>query len=155
LTLIPNKRIIPYYVKYKIRGVKNRGYNMTMPRRSKLILPPLDLGRETIEQRLTRLRKERGYTQIQLAERTGIVQTLITDYERDKLRLHVGMVIRFAQALEVSSDELLGLNGTRKLSEGKASLRLLRRSKKIEELPSSQQKTLLKTIDTFLKGAER
>ena len=50
-------------------------------------------------------------------------------------------------------DELLGLNGTRKLDEGKASLRLLRRSKKIEELPSSQQKTLLKTIDPFLKGA--
>ncbi|NLW34366.1 MAG: helix-turn-helix transcriptional regulator [Syntrophorhabdus aromaticivorans] len=124
-----------------------------MPRRSRLSLPPLDLGEETIGQRLARLRKERGYTQAELSEKLGIIQALISDYEKNKLRLHAEMVIRFAQALEVTSDELLGLNGTRKLNEGKASLRLLRRSKKIEELPSSQQKTLLKTIDTFLKGA--
>ncbi|OPX99478.1 MAG: HTH-type transcriptional regulator ImmR [Syntrophorhabdus sp. PtaU1.Bin002] len=126
---------------------------MAMPRRSRLSLPPLDLGEETIGQRLARLRKERGYTQAELSEKLGIIQALISDYEKNKLRLHAEMVIRFAQALEVTSDELLGLNGTRKLNEGKASLRLLRRSKKIEELPSSQQKTLLKTIDTFLKGA--
>ncbi len=126
---------------------------MAMPRRSRLSLPPLDLGEETIGQRLARLRKERGYTQAELSEKLGIIQALISDYEKNKLRLHAEMVIRFAQALEVTSDELLGLNGTRKLDEGKASLRLLRRSKKIEELPSSQQKTLLKTIDTFLKGA--
>lgn len=129
---------------------------MHMPRRSRLKLPPLNLGAESIGQRLARLRKERGYTQIELAEKTGIPQTLITDYERDRLRLHSEMVIRFAQAFEISTDELLGLNGKRKNGDnGKVSLRLLRRSKKFEGLPSSQQKTLLKTIDTFLKGAGR
>ncbi len=127
---------------------------MHMPRRSKLKLPPLKLGKETIGQRIARLRKERGYTQIELAEKTGIPQTLITDYERDKLRLHPEMVIRFAQALEVTTDELLGLKPANGNSgNGKASLRLLRRVKRIEDLPQSQQKTLLKTIDTFLKGA--
>jgi len=92
---------------------------------------------------------------MQLAEKTGILQTLITDYERDKLRLHAEMVIRFAQGLEVTTDELLGVNGPKKSNEGTRSLRLLRRTKKIEELPPGQQKALLKTIDTFLKGAER
>jgi len=128
---------------------------MTMPRRSRLTLPPLDMGEETIGQRIARLRKERGYTQIELADKIGIVQNLISDYERDKLGLRADMVVRFAHALEVSSDEILGLNGTRKDGDSKASLRLLRRTKKIEELPPGQQKTLLKTIDTFLKGAER
>jgi transcriptional regulator with XRE-family HTH domain len=127
----------------------------TMPRRSKLRLPRLDLGEETIGQRIGRLRKERGYTQGELSERIGLIQALVSDYERDKLRLHGEMVIRFAQALEVSSDEILGLNNTKKNGDTKISLRLLRRTKKIEELPPSQQKTLLKTIDTFLKGAER
>jgi hypothetical protein len=37
----------------------------------------------------------------------------------------------------------------------KLSLKLLRRSKKIESLPQPQQKTLLKTIDTLLKGVEK
>jgi transcriptional regulator with XRE-family HTH domain len=126
---------------------------MPMPRRSKLKLPPLNLGKETIGQRLARLRKERGYTQIELAEKTRIPQTLITDYERDKIRLHPEMVIRFAQALEVTADELLGINASKDNNGNKPSLRLLRRVKRIEDLPPSQQKTLLKTIDTFLKGA--
>lgn len=127
----------------------------TMPRRSRLTLPPLNLGKESIGQRIARLRKERGYTQAELSEKIGIIQALISDYERDKLRLHAEMVVRFAQALEVSTDEILGLNGSRKNEDTKLSLKLLRRSKKIEELPQSQQKTLLKTIDTFLKGAEK
>ena len=126
---------------------------MSMPRRSTLKLPPLNLGKETIGQRIARLRKERGYTQVELVEKTGIPQTLITDYERDRLRLHPEMVIRFAQAFEVSSDEILGINGAKKNSDIKSSLRLLRRVKRIEDLPQSQQKTLLKTIDIFLKAS--
>lgn len=86
----------------------------------------------------------------------GIIQNLISDYEHDKLRLHGEMVIRFAQALEVTTDDILGTTASKgNGGNGKLSLRLLRRLKKIEELPQSQQKTLLKTIDTFLKGAEK
>jgi hypothetical protein len=40
-------------------------------------------------------------------------------------------------------------------SGSKPSLKTLRRLKKIEELPPSQQKALFKTIDNFLKGAEK
>jgi transcriptional regulator with XRE-family HTH domain len=112
------------------------------------------LGEETIGQRIARLRKERGYTQAELSERIGLIQALISDYERDKLRLHAEMVVRLARALEISSDELLGIKPSKK-NGNKPSLRLLRRSQKIESLPSTQQKTLLKTIDTFLKGAEK
>ena len=125
-----------------------------MPRRSKLKLPPLNLGEETIGKRIARLRKERGYTQAELSDKMGLIQALVSDYERDKLRLHAEMVSRFALALEVTSDQLLGLNNNRKNSD-KLSLKILRRSKKIEALPPGQQKTLLKTIDTFLKGAEK
>ncbi len=126
---------------------------ITMPRPSKLKLPPLDLGNETVGKRIARLRKERGYTQIELAERMSIIQGLISDYERDKLRLHGEMVVRFAQALEVTADELLGLNSSK--NGVKPNLKILRRLKKIESLPASSQKTLLKTIDTFLIAAEK
>lgn len=127
---------------------------ITMPRRSKLRLPPLNLGKESIGHRLARLRKERGYTQIELAEKMGIIQGLISDYERDKLRLHAEMVTRFAQALEVSADDILGMNA--KNGNGhRPSLRILRRLNRIETLPPTQQKTLLQTIDTFLKAAQK
>jgi hypothetical protein len=53
------------------------------------------------------------------------------------------------------TDEILGTKTSKKNGDGKLSLRLLRRLKRIEDLPPSQQKTLLKTIDTFLKAAEK
>lgn len=129
------------------------GYDvLIMPRRSKFELPPLFTEEETIGQRLARLRKERGYTQVELAERIGIIQALVSDYERDKLRLNAEMLIRFAQALEVKSDEILGLNNQQS-GRKNPSLKILRRLNRIESLPAAQQKALLKTIDMFLKAA--
>jgi hypothetical protein len=65
------------------------------------------------------------------------------------------MIIRFAKALGVTTtDKLLGLKPSK--NEGnKPNLKILRRMKKIEELPLTQQKILLKTIDTFFKAAEK
>jgi len=70
----------------------------------------------------------------------------LPDYERDKLRLNAEMAVRFAIALEVSTDELLGLNSangggkSKAKSEGKKpSRRVLRRLEKIESLPAHQQ----------------
>src|SRR5207247_2491036 len=37
---------------------------------------------ETVGQRLARLRRERGLTQVELAERLGIAQPIVSDYER-------------------------------------------------------------------------
>jgi transcriptional regulator with XRE-family HTH domain len=125
-----------------------------MPRASKLKLPPLKLGKESLGQRIARLRKERGYTQIDLAKKIGITQALVSDYERNRLRPHHEMVIRFALALEVSADELLGLKQI-KDGSAKPNLKLVRRLKKIEALPAAEQKILLRTIDTFLKGAAK
>jgi transcriptional regulator with XRE-family HTH domain len=131
----------------------------TMPRKSKLSLPLLELGEESVGRRIARIRKERGYTQNELAERIGTIQALVSDYERDKLRLNAEMAVRFAIALEVTTDELLGLhsatgNGKKQTNIGrKASRKVLRRLEKIESLPTSQQAVLLKTIDTFIKAA--
>jgi transcriptional regulator with XRE-family HTH domain len=125
-----------------------------MPQVSKLKLPPLNLGKESLGQRIGRLRKEKGYTQVELAKTIGITQVLVSDYERDRLRPHYEMIIRFAKALGITTDELLGIKASK--NEGnKANLKIIRRMKKIESLPPAQQKVLLKSIDMFLKGAEK
>lgn len=123
-----------------------------MPRVSKLALPPIDWGKETIGQRVARFRKERGYTQVELAARIGIVQTLVTDYENDRLRLTAEMAVRFVMALDISLDELLHPKAA-KASGRKTSRKVLRRLEQIEALPPMQQTTLLRTIDTFLEVA--
>ena len=122
-----------------------------MPRVSKLNLPPIDWGKESIGQRVARIRKERGFTQVELAEKIGIVQTLVTDYENDRLRLSAEMAVRFAMALDVSLDELLHPKTARPAR--KPSRKVLRRLEQIEALPPTQQTTLLRTIDTFLEVA--
>jgi transcriptional regulator with XRE-family HTH domain len=121
-----------------------------MPKASKLKLMPLPHSDETPGQRLARIRRERGFTQIELAEKTGMVQTLVSDYERGKLRLNA-MILRFATALEVSTDALLQPAGP--VESKKPSRKVLRRLEQIESLPSAQQSALLRTIDTFLEGA--
>jgi transcriptional regulator with XRE-family HTH domain len=122
-----------------------------MPRASRLKLPPIDWGKETPGQRVARIRKERGYTQVELAGMMGILQTLVTDYERGKLRLNADMILRFATALEVSTDDLLQPAGPK--ATRKPSRKVLRRLELIESLPGRQQATLLRTIDTFLEAA--
>lgn len=124
---------------------------LVMPKASKVKLTPLPPIDETPGQRLARIRRERGFTQIELAEKTGIVQTLVSDYERGKLRLNADIILRFATALEVSTDALL--QPARPVESKKSSRKMLRRLEQIEALPRAQQTALLRTIDTFLEGA--
>jgi transcriptional regulator with XRE-family HTH domain len=104
---------------------------------------------ETIAQRLARIRRERGLTQVELAQRLGVAQPVVSDYERGELRLHGQLIVKLSEILGVSSEELLGLkkvpsNGVLK------NRRLLRRLQAIERLPRRDQQALLRTIDRFL-----
>ena len=114
---------------------------------------PMMIGNETFGQRLARIRKAKGYTQVELAKKLDMIQVLISDYECDKLRPYHEIIVRLAKALEISTDELLGV----KPFEGKdvkVSLKLRRRLQKIDSLPPAKQKVILQTIDTYIKGVE-
>lgn len=126
----------------------------SMPRRSRIRLPALDLGDETLGQRIARLRKERGFTQVELAKRIGIIQTLVSDYERDRLRPHAEMVVRFAISLDVTTDELLGRAPPTRQAQTIKNRRFLRRLQLIDKLPARDQEALLRTIDAFLAKAK-
>jgi transcriptional regulator with XRE-family HTH domain len=62
-----------------------------------------------IGKRLALFRKARALTQCELAQIIGISQSTLTDYERDKLRLHDSLIVKISQALKISADELLGI----------------------------------------------
>jgi len=104
---------------------------------------------ESFGRRLARLRKERGITQVELAESAGISQPNISGYERDLVRPTVEMVIVIAKILKVSVDELL-LGEKKKTPEPIISRRLLKRVIRIQSLSKRDQQALLRTIDAFL-----
>ena len=58
---------------------------------------------------MERVCKARGLSQTKLAQKIRSIHALVSDYERGNLRLSAEMTIRFAKALGVSSDELLGI----------------------------------------------
>ncbi|MGH8431153.1 MAG: helix-turn-helix domain-containing protein [Solimonas sp.] len=99
--------------------------------------------------RLAAIRKDRGFTQAELAEKTGLIQVVISDYERDKLRPYADVVAKLARALQISTDELLGIAPLAKAGTGR-NRRFLRRLDAIDRLPKRDQDALLRTIDVFL-----
>jgi transcriptional regulator with XRE-family HTH domain len=127
-------------------------YTSAMPKQTKLKLMPVDFDKETLGQRLARIRKERGLTQKDVAERTGLIQTLVSDYERGRLRLAADMIVRFAVALGISTDELLRPKASKAASSAKISRKVLSRLERIESLPPHKQRALLTTIDSFLRA---
>jgi transcriptional regulator with XRE-family HTH domain len=108
---------------------------------------------KAIGKRLRELRISRGLTQAQLADRVALSQTLVSDYEIGRLRMHAGLVIAFSKALRVSSDDLLGLKDAKPEGATK-DRRFLRRLPKIEKLPKRDQQHLLGTIDAMLRGSK-
>ncbi len=107
---------------------------------------------ETLGERLARLRRERGITQVEMAEKLGVVQPVVSDYERGELRLHGQLIVDLTRILRVSADELLGLEKPRQDSPVR-NRRLLRRMQELERLPKRDQQALLRTIDAFLQKA--
>jgi transcriptional regulator with XRE-family HTH domain len=108
--------------------------------------------KEILGARLARLRRERGLTQIELAERLGVVQPVVSDYERGELRLHGQLIVDLTHILRVSADELLGLQEPKEKDAVK-NRRLLRRMRELDRLPRRDQQALLRTIDAFLAKA--
>ena len=97
---------------------------------------------------LANIRKARGFTQARLAELIGIKQRLVSDYEIGRTSISAEMLSRFCYALRCSASDII----TTEPSQEETNLRLSKRIHCIETLPINQQKVLLKTIDSFIKG---
>lgn len=120
-----------------------------MPRPAKVPpppLPPIPTG-----ERIAGLRKTKGLSQEALAEIMGITRKQITDYETGRARMNDEMVVRFALALKVSTDQLLGLKD---LDDTNAipSLRITRRLRELDQMPEQKRKAILKTLDDLIRA---
>jgi transcriptional regulator with XRE-family HTH domain len=101
------------------------------------------------------MRKEKGMSQTEMANLLGVAQSIVSDYERGGLRLHGELIIKVAEILNASADEILGLDAENGSAKQKAkgavvNRRLLRRIQQIDSLPKRDQEALLRTIDAFL-----
>lgn len=116
-----------------------------MPQKPGFTLQPLPVA-ESVGSRIGYFRKKRGLTQAGLARLIGITNVLVSHYERNRLRINNDMLARFALALKVSADDLLGLKKS-KTPAPEISLRFLKRLLIIETLPENQKKSIIRSLD--------
>lgn len=105
---------------------------------------------DSIGARIAQMRKDKGLTQKELAERLAVTQPVVSDYENDVIRIPADVIGKIAQLLDVSSDELLGLRSAERSRAGVKNRRLSRRLQAIDALPKRDQEALLRTIDAFI-----
>lgn len=123
-------------------------YNLaTMPRK---VEPTSEFGK-----RLLALRESRGLTQTQLADAIGSSQRAISHYETVAEYPPASVIIDLAKALHVSTDELLGIKKQKQPNEPPETKRLLRRFKKVLELPEKDRRAIFRMINSLVDAQQR
>lgn len=107
---------------------------------------------EPFGRRLKRIRKAKGLTQVELARLLGTTQSVLSDYERGKLRLNAYLIVRLAKTLDVSTDYLLGYKATGSPRRRSIDRHFRQRLEQVSLLPLTEKKALLKTLDGYLRG---
>ena len=79
---------------------------------------------------------------------------MIAYYETESTQPPGALLVDLARALKVTSDELLGLKPLNEKTSPKTA-RLLKRLRRVEELPPADQRAVLKLVDAMLETRRR
>lgn len=99
--------------------------------------------------RITRLRKDQGITQVQLAEQLGVSQQTITAYESGNRRVPISNLPRLATLLGTSIESLIGEQP--KPGKRGPAPKLQQQLEQLSRLPKAQQRLVSQLIDTVLQ----
>ena len=103
--------------------------------------------------KITKLRNDRGLTQVQLAEILGISQQQMQSFEVGRRRVPVSALPRLSKALGVSVEELVGT--AKEPSKRGPTPKLQRQLEQLQQLPRNQQRFVSQMLDTVLQQAGR
>jgi transcriptional regulator with XRE-family HTH domain len=117
---------------------------------SSLPIFPMDWHMEKFAERLKQLRSARKMTQTRLAQLLEVSPRVYNRWENGIATPHLDTVVRIADILNVTLDELAG----RKDTNGEADIHnpeLHRLYKKVDQLSDEDQKALLVVLDSLVK----
>ena len=105
---------------------------------------------------LIALRKARGMTQSQLAQAIGVNQSTVSYHEAIADMPAGEIVVKLAQVLGVTTDELLGAKPPPRIDSPTAdpgARRYWRRFQQLMQLPEKDQRAVFRTLDTMTKAS--
>jgi transcriptional regulator with XRE-family HTH domain len=104
-------------------------------------------------QRVAALRKQRAFTQAQMAQRLGVSQQTITALEHGRRRIPLSLLPELAQSLDVSIEELIvGDDAKTRGKRGPAS-KIERQMEEIRRLPRAKQRFVIEMLDAVIAKA--
>lgn len=101
-------------------------------------------------ERLKALRKDRNWSQGQIAMKIGVDPQRISKYERGIIYPTTELALKIAELFEVSLDYLFYGNDNLSAS-GIKNKTLIKMMKEADSLPEKQQQTLIELLDAFIK----
>lgn len=105
---------------------------------------------ETFGRRLARLRKAAGYSQRALAAELGISQRMVAYYESQTEHPPTHLLPSLADALSLTTDQLLGREAVSPRKAPK-NQQLLRRLRTVESLPAAERRQVLHLLDALVE----
>lgn len=106
-------------------------------------------------QRLALLRRDKGLTQRELADRLSTTREMVDYYERRAKNPALEVVQGCAKALGVPVVELLGPEAAAPRRQPGPVSQLQRRFEQVKQLPRSEQEFVIKFLDTVLERAQK
>lgn len=101
--------------------------------------------------RLSALRKTRGWTQAELAERLNTTIKMVAYFEREATNPTQKTLQKLSEVFDVSPAELLGQAEEQKSSKPGPTSKLERLTSELSQLPRSKQKVVVDMLEGFLK----
>ncbi len=104
-----------------------------------------------IAKRVALLRRKHAISQLDLCAKLDISQSMMSRYESGERRIPSELLAKIAKAINVSSDELLGLkpiknNGQEMATETK---RLWKKFQQVSSLPENDQRAVIRLINSL------
>ena len=104
---------------------------------------------------LKKIRKLKGFSQKELADKCNLTKTIISYYENNAVNPPIDKIEMLAKALNVTIGDLLGRDDINKKSKYESiDLRILKKVIKIQALPKNEQKKIWDYINTIIKNQE-
>lgn len=101
-------------------------------------------------ERLKQLRKQKGFSQGELAELIEVHFTQVSRYERGETKPNAEAMTKLAKVLDTTVDFLM--NGTTDdiVQDAGLEKELISRFKEVQNLPAEDKKTILALMDAFI-----
>jgi transcriptional regulator with XRE-family HTH domain len=126
-----------------------------MPGTIAFAMPRNKYGETSFGERLQSIRKARGLTQVQLAEAAGTTQRAISYYETEAGFPPAPAVIDLAEALSVTTDELLGVKPPKieRANDDSEARRMWKKFQMVATLPERDQKAIIRLVNSLIASS--